>query len=131
MAYKDHPQSIDFAATISAPHMHAYCLEWLEPNLQPGAKVLDVGCGSGYLVAAFYEMVKDETPKTKVVGIEHIEPLAELSMANLMKAYSSELQNGSIKIVAGDGRLGYAPEAPYDVIHVGAAAPQIPSALLE
>ena len=60
MAYDDCPQSISYSATISAPHMHAYCLEWLEPKLVPGAKVLDIGCGSGYLCAAFYEMVKDE-----------------------------------------------------------------------
>jgi protein-L-isoaspartate(D-aspartate) O-methyltransferase len=25
-AYEDCPQSINFGATISAPHMHAYCL---------------------------------------------------------------------------------------------------------
>ena len=25
-AYEDHPCSIGFGATISAPHMHAYCL---------------------------------------------------------------------------------------------------------
>ena len=56
--------------------MHAYCLEWLHQSLQPGAKVLDVGCGSGYLCAAFYHMVKNDQQRTSVVGIEHIEPLA-------------------------------------------------------
>lgn len=40
--------------------------------LLPNAKVLDVGCGSGYLVAAFYEMMDG---KGKVIGIEHIEGL--------------------------------------------------------
>lgn len=29
----------------------------------------------------------------------------------------------------GDGRLGYAEEAPYDAIHVGAAAPIVPQAV--
>jgi len=29
----------------------------------------------------------------------------------------------------GDGRLGYAGEGPYDAIHVGAAAAQIPQAV--
>ena len=68
--------------------MHAYCLEWLAGKLTPGARVLDVGCGSGYLTAAFYEMVKKEGDNsTQVVGIEHIEPLAQLSMANLQKSY--------------------------------------------
>lgn len=32
---------------------------------------------------------------------------------------------------AADGRLGWPELAPYDAIHVGAAAPEIPPALLE
>ena len=28
-AYRDNPLSIDHNVTISAPHMHAYCMEWL------------------------------------------------------------------------------------------------------
>ena len=77
-AYEDCPLSIGYNATISAPHMHAYCLGWLESVLQPGAKVLDVGSGSGYLCAVFYEMTR-----SKVVGIEHIPELVEMSIDNL------------------------------------------------
>lgn len=29
----------------------------------------------------------------------------------------------------GDGRMGYAEDAPYDAIHVGAAAPVVPQAV--
>lgn len=29
----------------------------------------------------------------------------------------------------GDGRMGYTEEAPYDAIHVGAAAPTVPQAV--
>jgi len=36
---------------ISAPHMHANAASALEDYARPGAKVLDVGCGSGYLTA--------------------------------------------------------------------------------
>lgn len=43
------PQSIKYQATISAPHMHAYALEYLKDYLKPGNKALDVGFGSGYL----------------------------------------------------------------------------------
>lgn len=31
----------------------------------------------------------------------------------------------------GDGRLGWPAEAPYDAIHVGAAAPHLPKDLVE
>jgi protein-L-isoaspartate(D-aspartate) O-methyltransferase len=43
--YFDSPMPIGYNATISAPHMHAACLELLENNLQPGMRALDVGSG--------------------------------------------------------------------------------------
>ena len=43
--YADSPMPIGYNATISAPHMHAYCLQLLERNLQPGMRALDVGSG--------------------------------------------------------------------------------------
>ena len=36
-----------------------------------------------------------------------------------------------MKFVAGDGRLGWPEDGPYDAIHVGAAAELIPDILLE
>ncbi len=38
--YEDSPSGIGHGQTISAPHMHGYCLEWLLHVLKPGAKVL-------------------------------------------------------------------------------------------
>lgn len=38
-AYMDCPQPIGYHATISAPHMHATCLELLKDHLGPGKKV--------------------------------------------------------------------------------------------
>ena len=39
------------------------------------------------------------------------------------------LGSQQIVMVVGDGREGYAAEAPYDAIHVGASAPYLPHAL--
>ena len=65
------------------------------------------------------------------MGIEHIENLAQLSIQNLNKSYSQEIKDKKIKIVVGDGRLGYEPEAPYDVINVGAGSSKdIPAPLM-
>ena len=63
-SYADSPQYINFNVVISAPHLHAHVLELLSDVLQPGAKVLDVGSGTGILCAAFYEMVKTNEKDT-------------------------------------------------------------------
>ncbi|KAL0927874.1 hypothetical protein M5K25_002095 [Dendrobium thyrsiflorum] len=44
-AYIDSPMQIGYNATISAPHMHATCLELLKEHLHPGMRALDVGSG--------------------------------------------------------------------------------------
>nr|XP_008514884.1 PREDICTED: protein-L-isoaspartate(D-aspartate) O-methyltransferase isoform X2 [Equus przewalskii] len=126
--YMDSPQSIGFQATISAPHMHAYALELLFDQLHEGAKALDVGSGSGILTACFARMVG---PTGKVVGIDHIKELVDDSINNVRKDDPMLLSSGRVQLVVGDGRMGYPEEAPYDAIHVGAAAPVVPQALLD
>ena len=41
------------------------------------------------------------------------------------------LETGRLMLVVGDGRQGFEPEAPFDAIHVGAAAPTLPEAVCE
>ncbi|CAM8924020.1 unnamed protein product [Rhodiola kirilowii] len=127
-AYVDSPMSIGHNATISAPHMHAMCLELLENHLQPGMRALDVGSGTGYLTACFAMMVG---PKGRAVGVEHIPELADQSIKNIQRSEAAPFLKGALSIHVGDGRLGYPQYAPYDAIHVGAAAPQIPQQLLD
>ena len=55
-----------------------------------------------------------------MVGIDIVEQLTEFSKNNLRKDQPQLLQ--SIILVTGDGSVGYPPKAPYDAIHVGAAA---------
>lgn len=128
--YIDSPQPIGYAATISAPHMHGHVLEVLKNHLKPGMRALDVGSGSGYLTCVMALMVGETG---HVVGIEHIKQLVDDSIVNVRKdpKLAALLDSGNMKLVAGDGRLGYPEDGPYDAIHVGAAAPEIPKALMD
>ena len=62
----------------------------------------------------------NQDPKAIVVGIEHVDVLAQFSQDNLSKSYKHALDSGNIKVVCGDGREGFKECAPYDVINVGA-----------
>jgi protein-L-isoaspartate(D-aspartate) O-methyltransferase len=101
--------------------MHANACESLLTCLEPGSKVLDIGSGSGYLTAVLANLVG---PSGSVVGIDHIQPLVDMSTANMAKSEEGRkmLDSGQVKFVKGDGRKGWEEDAPYDAIHVGAAA---------
>ena len=127
-AYDDSPQSISYNATISAPHMHCHALEYLEQYLTEGAHILDVGFGSGYLTVALSKMINDTGI---VVGIEHIKELYEFGEKNIQKHHKNLLDSKKIILVNEDGRKGYKTYAPYKVIHVGAAAEEVPKELID
>jgi protein-L-isoaspartate(D-aspartate) O-methyltransferase len=124
--------------------MHAYCLEALYPYLKENSKVLDIGSGSGIFTAYIAHLVSlSHTPLAgpdrfglqlgptgRVIGIDHIPELVRDSVVNLGKHHQSFLDARKIKMVVGDGRHGYAPEAPYDCIHVGAAFAIAPDEIL-
>ncbi|KAL0335804.1 UNVERIFIED_CONTAM: Protein-L-isoaspartate O-methyltransferase 1 [Sesamum radiatum] len=141
--YVDSPMQIGHNATISAPHMHAMCLELLEDHLKPGMHALDIGSGTGYLTACFAVMVG---PQGRAVGVEHIPELVESSIKNIQKSAAAPLfEQGSLSVNVGGflwlkvfhiqpgnkWETGWPEFAPYDAIHVGAAAPEIPPALIE
>lgn len=136
-AYADSPQPIGHGQTISAPHMHAHMLEKLAPCLFPGAKVLDVGSGSGYLSAVIASAIfgSDTSDGTGLAaGIEVYNELATRSkraIANVSEQHRQWLESGNIVIEASDGWSGRPCDAPYDAIHVGAAASKVPDALVE
>jgi protein-L-isoaspartate(D-aspartate) O-methyltransferase len=58
-AYVDSPMAIGYNATISAPHMHATCLQLLEENLKSGMHVLDVGSGFFLVHPLFFPPTKN------------------------------------------------------------------------
>ncbi|THH07880.1 hypothetical protein EW145_g3068 [Phellinidium pouzarii] len=119
---------------------HAEATKSLFPYLEPGARVLDIGSGSGFTLALFHHLVNPSSPSSTsstaatgtVVGIEHMPELVTWSSANLARdGLSDALSSGSLLVVCGDGREGCPAHAPYDAIHVGAAAPTMPPALID
>ncbi|OJJ84089.1 protein-L-isoaspartate O-methyltransferase [Aspergillus glaucus CBS 516.65] len=136
--YSDSPQPIGYDATISAPHMHGHACEYLMDYLKPGHRVLDIGSGSGYLTHVLANLVT-ESPSSgghlggQVVGIDHINELVDMARNNMHKSDQGRkfLESGQVKFITADGRLGWKEEAPYDAIHVGAAAKELPSVLVD
>ena len=126
--YKNRAQHIICNTTISAPHLHGYCLEHLQDYLKEGNTVLDIGFGSGYLTVAMSKMMND---KGLVVGIEHIKDLYDYGENNISKHHKNLLDNKKIELFLGDGRKGLINRAPYDCIHVGAASNVFPLELFK
>ncbi|MCK5624889.1 protein-L-isoaspartate O-methyltransferase [Candidatus Pacearchaeota archaeon] len=117
-AYEDAPLSIGKAQTISQPYTIAVMLEMLDLKL--GQKVLELGSGSGYVLALISEIVGK---KGKIYGIEIIPELAEKSKENT-KNYKN------IKVYNKDGKQGLKEKAPFDKILISAACEIIPKKVL-
>ena len=118
VAYDDSPLPIGYGQTISQPYIVARMTELL--CIQPGAKVLEIGTGSGYQAAILGELT------TNVWTIEIIEPLAK-SAADRLKRLGYE----KLQVKFGDGYFGWAEHAPFDAIIVTAAADHVPPPLVE
>ena len=93
------------------------------------ADFADVGSGSGYLLGILHQLV---SPGGRVVGIEHVQELVDASLVSLRRdGLGPALDDGSIAVICGDGRKGSPERGPFDAIHVGAAPPSMPEALVE
>jgi protein-L-isoaspartate(D-aspartate) O-methyltransferase len=117
-AYADAPLPIGNGQTISQPYIVALMTTLLHPT--PTGTVLEIGAGSGYQAAVLSALVR------KVITVERIEKVAALARANLA-AVSAD----NVKIIIGDGTLGYAAGGPYNGIIITAATPEIPVPLKE
>jgi len=138
-AYLDAPQSIGLGQTISAPHMHAHVLEEIVPYLQKQPsdrplKVLDVGCGSGYLTACmgrlFQARPEDREASAgappernnilgkpgRVFGIDIYPHLVNLSKENIMRNDSDLIATKMVTLQVANGWNGLTDEAPFDAI---------------
>lgn len=91
-----------------------------------------MGSGSGYLTAALARLAKElGAAQVNVVGLESLKELAEQSVKNIHKDDPDLLKEAIDTIIVQDGWYGWPDGAPYDAIHVGAAAEKLPEKLAE
>jgi len=115
-AYDDTPLPIEEEQTISQPYIVAFMVDALE--LGRGARVLEIGTGSGYAAAVLAEIAGE------VYTIERHERLARLAAERLSRdGYDN------VHVRHGDGTLGWPEAAPFDAIIVAAGGREVPEAL--
>ncbi len=117
-AYEDRPLAIEAGQTISQPYIVAFMIA--SAGVRPGQRVLEVGAGSGYAAAVIGRIAEE------VVAVERHGELARIADERMER-----LGYRNVRIVEGDGTLGFAQAAPYDSILVAAAGRQVPDALLD
>ncbi len=117
-AYEDVPLPLEGGQTISQPYIVAVTIAALE--LPPGARVLEIGTGSGYSAALLSRLAHD------VYTMDRVEALAKSARERL-----GRLGFHNVHVMHGDGTLGWRAHAPYDGIAVAAGGPSVPKSLVE
>jgi protein-L-isoaspartate(D-aspartate) O-methyltransferase len=117
-AYSDGALPIGEQQTISQPYIVALTCQAMA--LEPDARVLEVGTGSGYAAAVLSRLAE------RVYTIERHQTLASRASERLQA-----LGYDNVEVRCGDGADGWLSEAPFDAIAVAAAASKIPTSLLE
>lgn len=117
-AYEDRPLPIAHGQVTTQPSLVARMVEGL--GLGGDERVLEVGTGLGFQTAILATLARE------VVSIERFADLSDAARANLTAAGI-----GNVRLVVGDGTLGFPELAPYDAILVSAAAPRVPGPLAD
>ncbi len=116
-AWEDSALPIACGQTISQPFIVGLMTQAL--TIEPRARVLEIGTGSGYQTAVLSRLAR------LVYTVERYRTLL-----NEAEARFKELQLGNIITRFGDGAEGWPKQAPFDRILVTAAAPGEPMALI-
>lgn len=115
-AYEDGPLPIEAGQTISQPYIVALMIA--AAGVAPGGRVLEIGAGSGYAAAVLSRIAAE------VIAIERHGELADLAAARM-----AALGYANVRIVTGDGSLGWPDGAPYDAILAAASGRHVPEVL--
>jgi protein-L-isoaspartate(D-aspartate) O-methyltransferase len=118
-AHDDGPLPIACDQTISQPYVVAAMTQLAE--VKTGARVLEVGTGSGYQTAVLAELGAE---------VWTIEIHAELSAAAHRILRELGYGDDRVHVIVGDGWAGWPEAAPFHAIVVTAAPPVVPPALL-
>ncbi|MFP3714663.1 protein-L-isoaspartate O-methyltransferase family protein [Puerhibacterium sp. TATVAM-FAB25] len=121
-AREDRPLDIGLGQTCSQPSTVAAMLRLL--RVPPGARVLDVGAGSGWTTALLAHLVG---PDGEVLGLEVRPELAAWGAANVARAAMPWARLAE----AAPGVLGSPRPGGWDRVLVSAAAGSLPPALVE
>ncbi len=121
IAYDDIALPIVKGSTISQPYTVAIMMEALEPKV--GERVLEIGSGSGWQACMLAYCVGS---KGRVFSMEIDEDVAAFAKKN-----AAGFRQRNLKMVVGDGSVGYGKEAPYSKIIYTAATPKIPKRVLK
>jgi len=119
--YSDEALPLEAGQTISQPYVVAEMTAAARPARGwTGARVLEIGTGSGYQAALLAEL------GASVVSVERHPVLSEAAARALADAGYD-----GVRLVVGDGSRGWVEGAPYDAILVTAAGPAVPQPLVE
>jgi protein-L-isoaspartate(D-aspartate) O-methyltransferase len=115
-AYEAATPPIGHGQTLSSPYTVALMTQMAQ--LTGAETALEVGTGSGYQGAVLAKLVE------RLITVERINDLS-----NRARKIFNELGLSNVACVVGDGTVGVARYAPYDVILVTASGPEIPKPL--
>jgi protein-L-isoaspartate(D-aspartate) O-methyltransferase len=123
-AYEDTSLPIGLGQTISKPSVVGRMLELLRGGANARATnslgcTLEIGTGCGYQAAVLAVLAR------QVYSLERLKPLHDKARELL-----APIRPPNLRLIYGDGKLGHAPNAPYDTIIAAAGGDSLPDAWL-